>query len=336
MPAVETIDRGEPPDGHALVEGLLQLLLVRRHDVAGPPVDDHGVGGAEAPRRAGGVHRRVAPAVDGDAAAELDLALLVGRAQETERVEDPAGVARRDVGALGQLGTDAEEDRVEAALAPLLVEIADRVSELQLDPDAHDPADLGVEDVAGQAVGGDAVAHHAPRLLVGVGHDDVVAESGELVGAGEAGGAGADDEHATSRRDGRGGELPAPLQRNVAEEALDGVDPDRLVELAAVAGRLARVVADPPHGRRERVVLDEAAPRPLVVAGLGVVQPGLAVLPCRAGIVAWRHQVDVHRSLDPPRSRAVGTARAGVERDREGALHQLGPPVVPATLSSRP
>ena len=38
------------------------------------------------------------------------------------------------------------------------------------------------------------------------------------------------------------------------EEALHGVDPDGLVDLAPVAGRLARVVAHPAHDGRQRVV----------------------------------------------------------------------------------
>ena len=45
-------------------------------------------------------------------------------------------------------------------------------------------------------------------------------------------------------------ELPAPLQRQVAEEPLDRVDRDGAVEVGAVADALARVVADPPVDRR--------------------------------------------------------------------------------------
>jgi hypothetical protein len=54
-------------------------------------------------------------------------------------------------------------------------------------------------------------------------------------------------------------ELPAALQRLVAEEALDRIDADRLVELRAIARVFARVVADPAHDRRQRVVLDRRA-----------------------------------------------------------------------------
>jgi hypothetical protein len=60
------------------------------------------------------------------------------------------------------------------------------------------------------------------------------------------------------------------LQRLVAEEALDRVDADRVVDLGAIAHAFARVVADSSHDRRERVVAGEMAPRRLVVAAFGV------------------------------------------------------------------
>jgi hypothetical protein len=69
------------------------------------------------------------------------------------------------------------------------------------------------------------------------------------------------------------------LDRLVAEKALDGVDADRLVELAAVARAFARVIAHAAHDRRQRVVFGQRAPRGFVVAGLRVIQPALDVLP---------------------------------------------------------
>ena len=94
------------------------------------------------------------------------------------------------------------------------------------------------------------------------------------------------------------------LPREVAEEPLDRVDRDRAVEVGAVADGLARVVADPSVDRRQWIVGDELAPRQLVIAGLGVRQPGLDVLAGGAAGVARRQQVDVDRPALADRARA--------------------------------
>ena len=122
----------------------------------------------------------------------------------------------------------------------------------------------------------------------------------QVIRGGESRGTGADDEHALAALALRRGELPAEFDRLVAEEALDGVDADRLVELAAVARGLAGVIADAPHDRRQRIVLGELAPCGFVVARLRVVEPALDVLAGRAGVVARRQPIDVERPVGPP------------------------------------
>src|SRR5674476_1218573 len=134
-------------------------------------------------------------------------------------------------------------------------------------------------------------------------------------------GAGPDDEDPLPAVGHRRRQRPTALDRPVTEEPLDGVDPDRLVELGAIARRLARVVADATHHRGERVVLDELAPSHLVVTWLGLVEPALDVLARRARIVARREPVDVDRSFDAPRTGPVGVARADVQCDCERKLH---------------
>ena len=59
-----------------------------------------------------------------------------------------------------------------------------------------DARDLGVEHVARQAVFRDAEAHHAAGERAGFADRHVVAEAAQMIGGGEARGAGADDEHA--------------------------------------------------------------------------------------------------------------------------------------------
>ena len=158
----------------------------------------------------------------------------------------------------------------------------------------------------------------------------------QVVRRGEAGRAGSDHQHPLAGRGGVDVDGPALLDRLVAQEALDRVDADRLVEHAAVAGGLARVVADPAHHRGERVGRHDRAPGPLVAVAalLGVVQPRLDVLARGAGVVAGRLPLDVHRPLGAPGSRLVGAARADVEGDRERLVHLGSYPW--AGASSRP
>ena len=110
--------------------------------------------------------------------------------------------------------------------------------ELELDAQVEDALDLGVEHVARQPVLGNAEAHHAAGERSGVDDLDAVAEAPQVIGGRQARGSRADDEHALAALGLGRREFPAPLDRLVAEKALDGVDADRLVELAAVARRL--------------------------------------------------------------------------------------------------
>ena len=91
--------------------------------------------------------------------------------------------------------------------------------------------DLGVEHVARQPVLGNAEAHHAAGERAGFHDLHRVAEPPQVIGGRQSRRARADDQHALAAL-GRGRrELPAALDRLVAEEALDRVDADRLVEL---------------------------------------------------------------------------------------------------------
>ena len=261
---VEGRDRPQPVDPHALALGVLGLLDMGRHLPARAAVDDQRLVRTHPTGHPGGVHRRVAAAVDRHAAP--DHRLLAGRdaAQERHRVHDLAGIPGRDVDALGEVGAHRDEDRVEAALLPLGREILDRVPAGH--PHAHrrDPVHLAAQDVAGHPVFGDAVAHHPARLGAGVADLDLVAQPGQVVGSRQPARPGADDEHPLAGGDRRRVERPSLLQRQVAQEPLDRVDRDGAVELGAVADALARVVTDPPVNRRERIVGHQLAPRLLV------------------------------------------------------------------------
>jgi hypothetical protein len=143
--------------------------------------------------------------------------------------------ARGDVGALAEVRADGEEGRVE--VAHRLLEVGDLAVELELDAEVEDALDLRVEDLAREPVARDAEAHHAAGARAGIADRHRVAAAREMVGRRQAGRPGTDDQHALARRRGRHIDGPALLDRLVTEEALDRVDPDRLVEVPAVAGR---------------------------------------------------------------------------------------------------
>jgi hypothetical protein len=86
------------------------------------------------------------------------------------RALSPAG----NVGAAADVRTDGEEHRVEVAEGGDVV--GDGAAGFEGDAEVEDALDLGVEDVVGQAVGGDAVAHHAAGHIAGVADGDRVAE----------------------------------------------------------------------------------------------------------------------------------------------------------------
>ena len=215
---------------------------------------------------------------------------------------------------------DGEEAGVEPARFHGGRQVVDAAVELQFDAHVEDAPQLGVEHLARQAVLGDAEAHHAAALGVGLANRHGVARQAQVPGGGQPGRAGTDHQHVLAAV-GSGSDGPAAPDRLVAEEALDGVDAHRFIQLAAVAGVLAGVVADAAHDRRQRVVPHQLAPGFLVVAGLGVEQPALDVLAGRAGMVAGRQAVDIDRPHGAPGAGAIGERGAGVERDGEGLIH---------------
>ncbi len=116
-----------------------------------------------------------------------------------------------------------------------------------------------------------------------------MAEPIEVPGAGEAGGTGTDHQHLLAAGRGRWHRQPAPGQRLVAEEALDGVDGDGIIHLGTVAGRFAGVITDPPVDCRQGIFFDQSLPGRLKAACFGQCKPSLDVLASRAGMVArWQ------------------------------------------------
>jgi hypothetical protein len=155
-----------------------------------------------------------------------------------------------------------------------------------------------------QPVRGDAEVHHAAGDRAGVADLDRVAEAPQVVARPRARSGRRRPRAPGAPTTARRGQRPALFDGEVAQEALDGVDADRAVEPLAVAGRLARVVADAAVDGRERVGLEDGLPRLAVAAGLREGQPRLDRLapPGRRACTAAQVEID-----GPPQ--ALGTVR---------------------------
>ena len=309
--AVDLLDRAQPVDLDAFLDRFVGLEVVGGHLLARAAVDDERIG-AEPPRGARRVHRRVAAAVDRDAPANLRCAADLDALEELQRVVDLAGVARRDVLALAEVRADGQKDRVEPAVGLFGHEILDFVVEDDLDAEVADAIDLGVEHFARQAVFRDAEVHHAARHRSRFVDDHRVAQEGQVPGRRQAARSGADDEHALARRGTRGSDGPSLLERHVAEEPLDRVDADRLIDVLAVARVLARVIAHAAVHRRHRIVADDDVPGLAIAAGLRLGEPGLDVFAGRAGVVARRQAIDVERPHRADRRPMTSGSRASI------------------------
>src|SRR5512132_584271 len=330
---VDRLDGPQPVDHDAFLQRLVRFELVRRHLRPGAPIDDHRLV-AEAHGDAGGVHCRIAAAVDGDLAAELGRIAHLDVLEEADRVEDLAGVAGGDVGLLREVCAHGDEHRVELASLFFADDVLDLVIEHDLHARSLDALNLAVEDVARQPVGGDAEVHHAACDRAGLVDLHGMAHQRQMMRARQTAGAGADDQDAFAG--GRRGDRRRPLlgERLVSEKPLDRVDGDRRVELAAVAVRLARVIADAAVHRRQRIVLEDGLPRFAETAGGGMREPGLDVFAGGTGVVAGWEEVEIDRPLrahvaDRPRHAEVRwTGQIGGLTARTGGLftHRARPP----------
>ena len=158
------------------------------------------------------------------------------------------------------------------------------------DAERLDAANLRHQIRARQPVGGNAEVQHAAGDRARVVHLHAVPEPGQMVRGREAARPRPDDQHALAGRRRVDRERPALGPGEVAEEPLDGVNADRRVQLAAVAVGLARVVADPPVHRGQRIIPDQRLPRLAVLARLRQREPRLDVLAGRTRVAARRQE----------------------------------------------
>ena len=148
-------------------------------------------------RRARRVQGGVAAAHDADAPAGEGLAALVEGLEEADGGDHPLGVLPLEAEAQGPVRAEGDEDRLEA-LVQEAVEgdvAAEGGVAAQRDVLVEEGVDLPLQGLPRQAVAGDGGEEHAarPRVLLEDRHP--VPLEGEVVGRGEAGGAGADHRH---------------------------------------------------------------------------------------------------------------------------------------------
>ncbi len=115
-----------------------------------------------------------------------------------------------------------------------------------------------VEHVARRAIAGNAVAHHAAEFGARLEYRAGMALAAQVIGAGEAGDAAADEGHALARRFARRRQFQSVLEGVMADEVFDRVDADEVVDLVAIAAVLARRRADEPHEHGKRIGFDHA------------------------------------------------------------------------------
>src|SRR5664280_242705 len=209
------------------------------------------------------------------------------------------------------MGADGKECRVEPAGLHRFENVVDLGIELE----------FRIEHIARQSVLGDAKAHHPAGRGPGIVYRNAMPHASQMIGRRKTGRSRADHQHALSafclgRR-----KAPVALNRLVAEETLDRIDPNSFVDLRPIAGALAGVIADPPHHSGHRVVLREHVPGTFVVARFRVVKPRLDVFAGRTGMIARRQAVHIDRTHRAPRAGEIGEAAAAIERDGERVLH---------------
>ena len=128
---------------------------------------------------------------------DVDLAVALEVAEEVDGRDDPGSVLAGAAHGVGAEGAQGEEDGVVLGAQVVQLDVdAEAHAGLQLDAHAPEDVELVVDDVARQAVAGDAVAEHAPGMRHGLEDRDGVPFEARVEGGGEAGGPAADDRDA--------------------------------------------------------------------------------------------------------------------------------------------
>ena len=138
-----------------------------------------------------------------------------------------------------------------------------RAITLQFDSEIENAADFRIENFTRQAEFRDAVAQHAPGLVQGFENRDRISSPNQLIGAGQARRAGANNGDFFYARPNREPWEPELMgDTKISYHALNRVEGHWAILGATVARRLARVRANAACDRGERIAFDDPVPDP--------------------------------------------------------------------------
>ena len=208
--------------------------------------------------------------------------------QEFHGVMDAGELAARHRQVARRFRADREHQRVVVAHQALDRDIhADMAVGMELDALGPHLPDAAIDDVLLELEVGNAVAQQAADARRLLEHGDVVAGAGELLRAGEAGGAGAD--HGDALAGAARGDLrldPALGPAALDDSVLDRLDRHRLLDEVERAGGLARRRADAAGDIGEIIGLMQHLQRALHVVAVNEIVPVGDDVVDRAGVVA--------------------------------------------------
>ena len=250
---VDLFDAPAVDDGNAFVLGLFHFPNGGGHLFPGFQADEADVAPL-APGGAGHIHGHVAAADDQHLFAVKGEFLAHGRILQVFHAPEHAlGVGPRHRQANGILGPYAEEDGAETVPGEEVVDgavAADGGVAVDLHPAALNIIHFPIQDFPGQPVGRDAVAQPAAGFRGGLEDHRLIALEGQVIGAAQTRGTGADDGHLLALLGGIGHRQGAPVHV-VGHKALQVADGDGLIHFLAAAVGFARVGTDAADGARQ-------------------------------------------------------------------------------------
>ena len=207
--------------------------------------------------------------------------------QHVDCCEDVARIAGWNIDALTDLRADRKEDSIETTGRSSSVQVVNLRIENDLHAHGFNPGDFLGQRFTRQAIGRNAIAHHAARLRVGFADLHGMTEPAQMIGCRQTARPRAHNEHPFAAGWGNRNR-PAMFAGQIAKVSLHRMNADCAVELSTVAACLAGVIADPAVDGGQRIVLDKFQPSLLKSASLSMREPGLNILAGRAGVVAGR------------------------------------------------
>ena len=278
--------------GDALLQRLMHFFGLRRHlRTLLQRQQRHLM--AQTPCAARCVERRAATADHQQTLAQRHRLAGVGRRQKSGTVANP-GLAVIQIGqALVARRTERQIERIVLLAQPCeFVGAGDAHTTVHGHTHGDDARDFGIEHITREPIGRNAVAHQATERVLRFIQRDGKAHAAQLKRRRQTGWPATDDGN-TSCGGERRVETPTLRNRLVADKALQFADRKRLVVTGAVAGGLARVVADAPGYRRKRVVPCQHIPGTTKIACTCQADPLGDVAIDRAGTVTRCRRLDV-------------------------------------------